>query len=340
MSTDEFEFSFQQQLENALLEEKAFVIFRKPGEEEVNLFVNQGTGSHRFLMHSFNSEMEKVISTSIPTKILQEKFQAKFRLNLNCAPEFISKTQKEYESLIQFTVDSLQNTELQKVVISRLKVVDNPGFNWGESFAELLKAHPTALVFLWHNPGDETWLGATPELLLKQKANTVHTVSLAGTKLPDAEWTEKEYEEQKIVTDFIVANFSEVQNLEVVGPETVQAGKFQHLKTYISGEIPTGFPTDTLLKKLHPTPALCGMPKKKAFEFIQSNEGYERGFYSGYLGIESDDSKEYFVNLRSAQVFKDKIWIYVGGGITADSNPEKEWMETELKSGTILNSLR
>src|SRR5690606_34331810 len=131
MSTDEFEFSFQQQLENALLEEKAFVLFRKPGEEEVNLFVNEGTGSHRFLMHSFNSEMEKVISTSIPTKILQEKFQAKFRLNLNCAPEFISKTQKEYESLIQFTVDSLQNTELQKVVISRLKVVDNPGFNWG-----------------------------------------------------------------------------------------------------------------------------------------------------------------------------------------------------------------
>ena len=94
------------------------------------------------------------------------------------------------------------------------------------------------------------------------------------------------------------------------------------------------------MKKLHPTPAVCGLPKKEAFEFIQENEGYDRGFYAGYLGIDSQRrTKEYFVNLRSAEFCQNQIKIYVGGGVTAESNPQKEWEETELKSGTIGNSL-
>jgi isochorismate synthase len=94
-----------------------------------------------------------------------------------------------------------------------------------------------------------------------------------------------------------------------------------------------------LLNKLHPTPAVCGLPKKDAFDFIIENETHDRGFYAGYIGIETQSSNEYFVNLRCARFFSDRINLFVGGGITADSRPENEWTETELKSGTIMKAL-
>ncbi|HLV50467.1 MAG TPA: chorismate-binding protein, partial [Flavobacterium sp.] len=102
---------------------------------------------------------------------------------------------------------------------------------------------------------------------------------------------------------------------------------------------PNDFDVKNLIQNLHPTPAVCGLPKKEAFDFIWENEGYNREFYTGFIGIEKENMKDYFVNLRCAQIFQNQIQIYVGGGITAESNPEKEWEETELKSGTIGNAL-
>ena len=332
--------SFSDKLKTAINSNLHFALFRKPNESEVILFVqDDSSASKRFLFHSFDSKIEKVISDENPHKISVDEFDFNFELNLKNSPNFKPLRQQEYQDLIQKTIDAIQSDSVRKVVMSRLKVVENSDFNVLKSYKNLVNQHPSALVFLWHNPTQETWMGATPELLLSQEGREVKTVSLASTKLPENEWSAKEYDEQQIVTDFILNCFSDVQNVEVKGPKTVQAGKFQHLKSYISGEIPSNYSMKNLLRKLHPTPALCGMPKKEAFDYIVENEGYSRQFYSGYIGIENPEKKEYFVNLRSAQIFKDTIWIYVGGGITADSHPEKEWKETELKSGTILNAL-
>lgn len=331
--------SFHSKLNEAVKQNLAFCLTRKPNEEVIELWVQDHLSKNKVLMHSFDSKMEKWIADENPISIHQKEFDFESKLKFPKAKKFDPKTEQEYQGLIQQTIEDIQNSELKKVVISRKKQVENFRISIFETYRNLLKNHPNALVFLWQNPNEETWIGATPELLLSQEYNQVKTVSLAGTKLPKAEWTEKELEEQQIVTDFIVTNFRGLGNLEVKGPETIQAGKFQHLKTYISAEVSEDFTLKNLLKEMHPTPALCGMPKQDAFEYILQKEGYDREFYSGYIGIEQADSKQYFVNLRSAQIFEDKIWIYVGGGITAESNPEKEWMETELKSGTILNSL-
>ena len=332
--------SFSDKLKTALDSHLHFALFRKPNENEVNLYVQDDSSSaKRFLFHSFDSKIEKVIADENPRKISVDEFHFDFELNLKNSTDFKPLHQEEYQDLIQKTIDAIRSDAVRKVVMSRLKIVENLNFNLLKSFSNLLNQHPSALVFLWHNPNQETWMGATPELLLSQEGREVKTVSLASTKLPENEWSAKEYDEQQIVTDFILNCFSDVQNVEVKGPKTVQAGKFQHLKSYISGEIPSNYSMKNLLRKLHPTPALCGMPKKEAFDYIVENEGYSRQFYSGYIGIENPEKKEYFVNLRSAQIFKDTIWIYVGGGITADSHPEKEWKETKLKSGTILNAL-
>lgn len=332
---------FSNKLKSAIEHNLPFVLFRKPKEDFVFLMVDDYSDENRFVFHSFDSHTQKCISDDQPVKISSMEFTFDFELNLPFAPEFESKTEAEYRDLIQHTVESIRNAHspLKKVVMSRKKQIPNDSFSILKSYRNLLDVHQTALVFLWHNPGEETWLGATPELLLSQEENKIKTVSLAGTKLPEVSWTNKEFEEQKIVTDFILTHFEGLNNLEVKGPETIQAGRFEHLKSYISAELPEGYDLSILLEKMHPTPALCGMPKKDAFDFIIQKEGYPREFYSGFIGIETSKSKEYFVNLRSSQWFQDKIWLYVGGGITADSQPEKEWKETELKSGTILHSL-
>lgn len=331
--------SFHSKLEEAVEQNLAFCLIRKPNEVVIELFVQDHSSENRIFMHSFDSTQEKFIADADSISIPVHEFKFDSKLKYPKAKEFHPKTEVEYQELIQQTIEDIQNSDLKKVVISRKKQVENFGISIFETYRNLLNQHPNALVFLWQNPEEETWIGATPELLVSQENNKVKTVSLAGTKLPESEWTEKEMEEQQIVTDFIVTNFRGLHNLKVNGPETTQAGKFQHLKTYISAEVSEDFSLKKLLKEMHPTPALCGMPKQDTFEYILQKEGYDREFYSGYIGIEKVDSKQYFVNLRSAQIFEDKIWIYVGGGITAESNPKKEWMETELKSGTILNSL-
>ena len=95
-----------------------------------------------------------------------------------------------------------------------------------------------------------------------------------------------------------------------------------------------------MLELLHPTSAVCGMPKAEAMQFILENENYDREFYSGYLGpININNASNIFVNLRSMKICQNTAHIYAGAGITEDSDPEKEWNETEIKMKTMLNIL-
>lgn len=330
---------FKEKLTEAVIQGKPFVIFRKPGDNKLFLVIQSEDGNFKFLLHSFDSKTEKSISGSELFSILVDEFDVDLNLELNVAPEFIPIKRPEYESLIRNTIQAIIEEEIPKIVISRIHSIQNAGINLLKSYKNLTEQNPNSLVYLWHNPGQETWMGATPELLLFQQGNWINTVALAGTKRPEDEWTDKEYEEQQYVTDFILDNFFDLKNVETKGPVTIGAGKLNHLKTYITAEIGQDFNRAKLLENIHPTPAVCGLPKKESFDFIIQNENYDRDFYTGYLGMETEDVKEYFVNLRCARFFNDKVWIYVGGGITAESIPEKEWLETELKSGTILNSL-
>jgi isochorismate synthase len=166
---------------------------------------------------------------------------------------------------------------------------------------------------------------------------------LAGTKLfSDAvEWTPKEITEQKIVTDYIVSNISSrVNNLAVSEPKTVQAGNLAHLKSVITGQLTTDFSALDLITTLHPTPAICGLPKELATEFILANEQYHRSYYAGFLGeFNSQNTTDLFVNLRCMQWEEQAVTIYVGCGITADSDPQLEYIETVNKSMTMRNVL-
>jgi isochorismate synthase len=209
------------------------------------------------------------------------------------------------------------------------------------------------------------WLGATPERFLYLERNILQTVALAGTinadEQAEPQWTKKEKEEQQMVVDFIVSALkNHSDKLDVQNAQSVRAGNLWHLKSNIKAQIE---PKDLfkIIQDLHPTSAVCGLPKDKAKTFIEAHETYQRGYYSGFLGpmhfkqaiSRSKTQKnqeqqaiqsikrisDLYVNLRCMQVFEDYIELYVGGGITKDSQPEAEYLETLAKSQTLLNVL-
>ena len=116
------------------------------------------------------------------------------------------------------------------------------------------------------------------------------------------------------------------------------SGNIKHLRNDFKAVINRHNISD-LIKELHPTPAVCGVPKEQCSEIIKNNEKYNRAFYAGYIQTEQDNEITCFVNLRCAQLFRNGILLYAGGGITALSEPEKEWKETEMKADAVLQRL-
>lgn len=264
----------------------------------------------------------------------------------------LSTDRTKFEQIVQKGIQKIEAGVFEKIVPSRTKSINLPdSFDAVEAFQKLCNAYSNAMVSFISIPTIGTWLGATPELLVAVENKThFKTVALAGTKvfeegtnLKNVAWTQKEIEEQALVSRYIINNFKKIRlrEFEEHGPKTVVAGNLMHLKTEFSVDmITTNFPQlgSVMLDLLHPTSAVCGMPLESSLEFLQQHEGYDREFYSGYLGpVNVDNNVNIFVNLRCMQLFEGQAIVYAGAGVTVDSEPAHEWEETEMKLNTLLN---
>lgn len=226
-----------------------------------------------------------------------------------------------------------------KTVFAR-RIPTNEPIDSVKSFDALCKAFPDAFVFLFETEQSGRWIGASPELLLEKKGVELHTMALAGTRLAGStgEWDIKNIEEQQMVVDFICDCFSCFGFSPVVGERfTKIAGPVEHLCTPISARIPDNFSDWTrFLEVLSPTPAVCGTNRRISLDFIRKLEESPREYYGGWCGPVCEGSFSLFVNLRSAKIEKEG-WatLFAGGGITAQSNPDDEWTETERKASTL-----
>jgi isochorismate synthase len=277
-----------------------------------------------------------------------------FSINLSsetCSPD-------NHKTNVLAVVEQIRKGEANKVVLSRKKQIGTlKGNNLFLGFQNLCKSNPNGFISLVSVPWkDQIWLGASPETLVSQDQNGMFkTVSLAGTqsafdkygneiKPIDALWSHKEIEEQAFVGRYIINCLKKIRVREFLeeGPKTIKAGNLLHLKTSYSidtKEINFGNLSSVMLDLLHPTPAVCGMPKDAAEKIIEQIEDYEREFYSGYLGpVNIDNRCELFVNIRTMKIENGQVFAFAGGGITEDSDPEKEWNETEIKLQTVLKS--
>ncbi|WP_052732905.1 chorismate-binding protein [Hymenobacter terrenus] len=266
-------------------------------------------------------------------------------------------TEAEYTALVRTGVAAIEEKKVVKVVSSRAARRPLPvGFDPLAAFAELGQQYPRAFVSLVSVPGVGTWLGASPEVLAAVTADgQFHTMALAGTQpltpglTPQAAiWRQKEIEEQALVARYIVNCFKQLRLREYheSGPRTVVAGQLLHLRTDFEVDLkhvpyPSSLGTD-MLRLLHPTSAVGGMPKVPALAFLQAHEGYDRAYYSGFLGpvnVAAPGVSHLFVNLRCLQLRATEAILYAGTGLTIDSDPAREWQETEMKMQTVATVL-
>jgi isochorismate synthase len=269
------------------------------------------------------------------------------------APERAA-SETQYISLVSQAVDFIRQTGIAKVVVSRTaRQPLPPGFDPVSTFLELTARYPGAFVSLVAIPNIGTWLGASPEVLLTLDEQALTTMALAGTQrrpedrpLSEVCWGHKEIGEQEMVSDYVRQFFARagVKRLSESGPQTVAAANVVHLQTLFrveASEEERLALANRVLDELHPTSAVCGMPKHQALEFILAHEGYDRSFYSGFLGpVHMDGRSSLFVNLRCMQLAEDYANLYIGGGVTAESDPASEWRETEMKAETMLSVLK
>lgn len=347
-------------LVNALSENLPFVIYQKPNEKtrfgwfqkKSNLNTITELTKSCFVFAPFSGG-EKVVFYPNECQLVQDDQDFKVDFSENEQSLENSNVDKSFHiQLVSKGIEAIKNDFIEKVVLSRKEEVSINENNYEIYFKRILKKYPTAFVYWFYHPEVGMWMGATPEQLVKIENNKVQTVALAGTMVAsdcnfnDVVWGEKEIKEQQIVTSFIVDALQPfTENLQQTEPYTFKAGALIHIKTDIQAELSNNEVSFKVVEALHPTPALCGFPKKAAHDFIVANEGYDREYYGGYLGewkfnnLDYSNNSNLFVNLRCMKIEKSKGYLFLGGGVNKDSEPESEYYETVNKSKTVKSVL-
>lgn len=338
------------ELEKAYTQKKPFVIYKKPNESCVfGLFQNtralhyvKDYTEEGFVFAPFQNEKPVVLIPKRTSVYMEEEIDVTEYINEKLGANVVSSSKEAHIALVAKGVEAINSGMFQKVVLSRKETLLVEDIDVVDVYKKLLYKYPTAMVYIWFHPEIGLWLGATPETLIKVKNNQFETMALAGTQsyngTLEVVWEQKEIEEQQLVTDYIVTELEKVCNtVKTSKVTTVKAGNLLHLRTAITGIIGRDQGENNLkhlIKVLHPTPAVCGMPKEAAKSFILDNEGYDRGYYTGFLGElhGGNDTTNLFVNLRCMELKEERVHIYVGGGIMGASIPEKEWEETVAKA--------
>ena len=234
----------------------------------------------------------------------------------------------------------LCNHSFQKLVLSRSIELPRTGDETPLLlFQRACERYPRMMISLVYTPQSGLWLASTPEILLAGKDRQWQTIALAGTMKYEEElrWSDKNIQEQRYVATYITHQLEKfTHDFTEEGPRTARAGHLAHLRSDFLFSLPDESVVGDLLQALHPTPAVCGLPKQEAFRFIQQNEHHDRSYYSGFMGpLFLNGQTNLFVTLRCMQLFRDGYRLYAGGGLLKDSVEEQEWQETETKLDTI-----
>lgn len=321
---------------------KALVIYRMPNESNSYCltsqlpFVKNSNSKEGF----FFSEFENGTIYSIQN----------YDTTINSWPDFVPfgsstpiTTEKEdYLEKVSEIINEIKTGGFKKVVFSKVKLIEKKNeFNLEKTFNNLCHAYPKAFVYFISSEETGTWMGASPELLVQKESSQYKTVSLAGTRIENTPWTNKEIQEQEVVTDYITEIIKPLSiSFEISKPYDLQAGKVIHLKSDIYFSLKQGFNLWHLLGKLNPTPAVCGIPMQKAKQFITTLENHNRELYTGFIGpMGINNHHSLFVNLRNMKICNSHLALFLGGGIMRDSIPINEWDETENKASTLLSIL-
>lgn len=332
---------------------RAFAVYRKPGDATVHAWFQNDDVLYE--LTDFAASGFVIAPFEGTAYVLPENHCDRISVHFDPAADadftgFIPDSQAgkaDFETLVAKGVQVIKSGNFDKLVLSRCEDVHITETDFRLAYVRLLTAYPNAFCYVIFHPELGLWLGATPERLLAVDENQrLQTMALAGTQTYDAAheavWADKEQQEQQFVTDFIASELKTlVGNVTLSAPYTHRAGNLVHIRTDVSALLKKPEDLAQVVQALHPTPAVCGLPKAEAKRFILAEEGYDRALYAGYLGLLHDDAAtDLFVNLRCMQWHDRRATLYVGCGITRDSDPEKEYLETVHKTMTLKKILK
>lgn len=353
----------QKIIDSLIEQEKSFAMWRIPGEDIIH-FRMQSTGSP-CLIHSIEELNKRSGFVIAPFRVNKEHPIVLIEPDCFTLPESIDEKEhireknkfrpeeiqisserdekNMYAQCFSIFTQPLLNGDLDKLVLSRSRTINrNETFSPGTAFYTAVKRYIRSYVYLCYTPVTGIWMGSTPEILLAGNNGQWQTVALAGTQpikngeIPQ-KWNDKNWREQQLVAFYIrrqlaSLNISPQEN----GPYAIRAGEVSHLKSDFKFSLPNKNELGNVLALLHPTPAVCGLPKSEAYQFILNNERYDRSYYSGFIGwLDPHDRTDLYVNLRCMHIEPDNFTLYAGGGLLASSVLDEEWQETEDKMQTM-----
>ena len=347
---------FSPQVESHYKNNLPFVVYKEPSSETlhgmfqhtVKQHVIKGLQRTGFVFVPYNKKNRSLIipdehATSVTCQVPNDFFNPK---PMHPSTAVQSDVDANYSAMVSHALKTIEKGDLDKVVCSRKLSVS--GINDPiKLLFETLKTYQDAYVYGFFHPRVGFWIGASPETFIKVDGTTFKTMSLAGTQrvYPDTKpnWSTKEIQEQAFVTNAITESLESLVKVIVVSKTyNRRAGSLWHICNDVSGTLKNKKEMlQRILDALHPTPAVCGLPRDKAQKFINRHEGYNREYYTGFLGRVTDGfNAKLFVNLRCMKLRGTTAELFVGGGITQGSNVMDEWVETVNKAETMKQILR
>ncbi len=347
-------------LKSCLQKNISFACWQTPNSEEIHCIIQRkqeavhyenitqkGFVFYPFQITSTNRAYIVLLDFYFTTKNIPNEV---FDFVENCIPQHKNQpeskikesTKKTYFKQINKILETLNNKEAEKIILSRILFANKIKYQELDVFRSLCSNYKHSFNYLININQVECWTGASPEPLLSVKKDNIETISLAATRKNTSnaiEWTNKEIEEQQIVTKYIEETLQAHQlNYSKSETHNFHAGNVTHLRNVFTIKKTPNINIAQLLTDLHPTPAVCGLPKQKAQKMILEIEDHDRSYYSGFLGPQNLNNESlFFVNIRCLKVLPSQFALYLGGGITPSSNPNDEWEETNAKSRTLLN---
>jgi isochorismate synthase len=259
----------------------------------------------------------------------------------------------DWRQAVASTAADIRAGAYEKVVLARQLTVRGAQIALVDVLQRLADGYPDAYLFVYRN-GRDLFVGASPERLVKVNRGQVHIDCLAGTIGRGRSHAEdealarqllnsaKDLREHQAVVDWVSTAVADVLT-DVQRPETPglrRLANVQHLYTPVTGRLAGERTVLDLVERLHPTPAVAGVPRAAALDVIAARETEDRGWYAGPIGwLTPDGDGEFAVALRCGLLNEDAATLFAGAGIMGASSPDSEWRETQLKLQPMLRAL-
>ena len=260
-----------------------------------------------------------------------------------------SDDKADWNRLMNAIAEGIRSGKMTKVVSSReVEFTSDTPYNVASILANLVDNNPNCFIFGYEKDG-RTFVGASPEILVRHRGSEILSYALAGTAPKDGPnaWTKeqlltnkKNLVEHNIVRDRIVNTMKAITPDVTVGETGImELSHLYHLRTIITAKDSTKSLVEWS-KLLHPTPALGGEPREKALALLRTYEAHERGMYAAPFGFMKDMGDGIVVvAIRSALIMDNVLYAYAGCGVVAESDADEEYTETNNKMRTILDAL-